>query len=162
MPKLDKEGELLPEREIEVIKGYCEEAVNELNSGASLEETSVKYKTMAGDYLVYGIDYSSASDNVIDSYIGKESTAFSAEVAEKAFSLTPDSEYVWGEMDEDLIIYKRIENFATSEELEEVKSSLLSEMKSDEFNAYVEQEAAKLATETDAAAVKYYSVSKIK
>lgn len=162
MPKMDKEGELLPTREIDVIKGYCEEAVNELNNGASLEETSVKYKTMAGDYLAYDIDYSEASDNVIDSYIGKDSTAFSGEVEEKAFSMTPDSEYVWGEMDEDLIVYKRIENFATGDELEEVKSTLLSEMKSEEYNAYALEEAAKLSLVEDAAAVKFYSVSKIK
>ena len=162
MPKLDKQGDLLPEREIDVIKGYCEDAVAELNSGAELDATSVKYKTLAGDYLAYDIDYSNASDNVIDSYIGKDSTAFSGDVEETAFSLSPDSEYVWGEMDEDLIVYKRIENFSKDSELEEVKSSLLTEMKSEEFNAYAEAEAAKLATEEDAAAVKFYSVNKIK
>jgi len=162
MPKLDKEGDLLPEREIDVIKGYCEDAVNELNGGADLEEISAKYRQTAGDYLAYGIDYSNASDNVIDSYIGKDSTAFSGEVEEKAFSLTPDGEYVWGEMDEDLIVYKRVENFSDDSELEEVKSSLLAEMKSEEFNTYAEAEAAKLATEEDAAAVKFYSVNKIK
>lgn len=162
MPKLDKEGEVLPTKDIEKIKAYCEEAVAELNSGASLEETSVKYKTLAGDYLAYDIDYSDASNNIIDSYIGKESTAFSAEVEEKAFSLSPDSEYVYGEMDEDLIVYKRIENFSTEAELDNVKSSLLSEMKSEEFNAYAEEQASQLAVEEVAAAVKYYAVKKIK
>ena len=65
-------------------------------------------------------------------------------------------------MHEDFIVYKRIENFGEGSELEELKSDLLAEMKSEEFNTYAQTEAAKLATEEDAAAVKFYSVNKIK
>lgn len=162
MPKQDKLGKELNERDLAVIKGYCEDAVNELNSGAKVDETSVKYKTMASDYLKLEYDYSDPANNLFDSYISKDTTAFSAEVADKAFAMTENSEYVMGEMDEDLVVFKRVENFSDDSELEEVKSSLLAEMKSEEFNTYAEAEAAKLATEEDAAAVKFYSVNKIK
>ena len=162
MPKQDRLGKALGEKDLEVIKGYCEAAVEELNNGADLGETSVKYKTMANDYLKLEVDYSDESNNVIDSYIGKDSTAFSKEVEEKAFAMSDNSEYVMGEMDEDLIVFKRIANFATDDEFESLKGDLLSEMKSEEFNAYAEELAAQLSTTEDTAAVKYYAVSKIK
>jgi len=162
MPKQDKLGKELGEKDMDVIKGYCADAVNELNSGADLEETAEKFKTLAGDYLKLEVLYEDADENVIDSYIGKNSTAFSGEVEEQAFALVPGSEYVWGEMDEDFIVYKRIENFSEGSELEDVKSSLLAEMKSEEYNTYVQEQAEQLETEVDSAAVKYYSVDKIK
>lgn len=162
MPKQDKLGKELGEKDMDVIKGYCEAAVEELNNGADLKETAEKYKTTAGDYLKLEVLYEDAKDNVIDSYIGRDSTAFSGEVEDQAFALEPNSEFVWGEMDEDFIVYKRIANFGEGSELEELKSDLLAEMKSEEFNTYAQTEAAKLATEEDAAAVKFYSVNKIK
>ena len=162
MPKQDKLGKALEERDLNVIKGYCEEAVEKLNGGAEVDDISVEYKTMASDYLKLEIDYSDASNNLFDSYISKDTAAFSAEVAEKAFALSTDSEYVWGEMDEDLVVFKRVANFETDAEFEELKPDLLSEMKSEEFNSYADAQAAELSVSEDAAAVKYYSVSKIK
>ena len=162
MPKLDRSGKEISEKEMTVIKGYCEKAVEELNNGADLAEVSKNYKTMANDYLKLEVDASASSSNVIDSYVGKNSTAFSKEVEEKAFAMEEDSEYIFAEMDEDLIVFKKIANFATDDEFESLKGDLLSEMKSEEFNDYAEELASQLATTEDVAAVKYYSVSKIK
>ena len=162
MPKQNKVGGKLTDDELTAIKDYCAQAVKELNDGAKVEDVSVKYKTMASEYLKLEIDYSDPANNLFDSFISKDTTAFSAEVADKAFAMSNDSEYVFAEMDEDFAVFKRVANFETDEEFANIKMDLLAEMKSEEFNAYAEELAAKLATEEDAAAVKFYAVSKIK
>ena len=50
----------------------------------------------------------------------------------------------------------------TEKEFEDIKGDLLTEMKSEEFNAYAEELASQLSVTEDTAAVKFYAVSKIK
>lgn len=158
---LDREGEALVDKDMEKIEGFAKDAVARLNNGEELNTVCSDIKTQAGKWIGDETDYSKAEDHIVDSYVGKESSAFGTEVSDKAFALKENGKFVYGKTEDSFVIFQRIPNFADDTELENIKSSLVTEMKGTEFAEEVETAAAEYEVVEDTAAVKYYSAKNI-
>lgn len=143
---------------------YCEEAVAALNNGADFEETQVKYMTLAGELLGKAADYSETpAQYTLNRFLNKSNVEQGEELlTANAFVAEIGGEFAYEETTDSFVVYQRIANTESKEELDYYKSSLLSAMKSEEFAEYAENEASALEVVEDTAAVKYYALEKIK
>ena len=163
VPKLDKDGKILEEDVLIKISHLCDEAVIRLNDGEDFEV--VRIDTMAQANKLAGMeekDFSDATLNTKDFYVPKQSQELSQEFTANVYTLKENGEYLCDEVGNELMVYQRVPNYTTDEELNQLKAESLKGMKGEEFIKTVEDESSKFEVVEDASAVKYYSVSKIK
>lgn len=162
--KTDDGNQITDAEKLAQLVVYCEEAVNELNNGADFETVQVKYMTLAGQVLGKDTDYSeNLSQYTENRFLSKSNPKEYEEVlTANAFTLEVNGKFEYDETETDYIVYQRVENTTSDDELAYYKSTLLSEMKGEEFDEYSMQQAEVNEVAEDSAAVKYYSVNKIK
>jgi len=164
LPKINDLQAFPSAEQLAQIVFWCEEAVAALNSGADFEETQVKYMTLVGELLGKAADYSETPSQYTQQRFLQKTNVESGEelLVANAFLAEVDGEFTYEETTDSFVIYQRVANTTSQEELDYYKSSLLTTMKSEEFANYAENEAASLEVSEDAAAVKFYALEKIK
>jgi len=164
LPKINDLQAFPSAEQLSQIVFWCEEAVAALNSGADFEETQVKYMTLVGELLGKAADYSETpSQYTQQRFLQKTNVEPGEELfVANAFVAEVDGPFTYEETTDSFVIYQRVANTTSDEELEYYKSSLLTTMKSEEFAEYAEAQAASLEVSEDAAAVKFYALEKIK
>ncbi len=161
--KLDKDGKLVEEDTLIKISNLCDEAIIRLNNGEDFEV--VRIDTMSHANKLAGMedkDFSDATVNTTDFYVPKQSQELSQEFIANVYALQENGQFAYDEVGNELIVYKRVPNYTSDEELNQLKAASLKDMKGEEFIKTVEDESSKFEVVEDNSAVKYYSVSKIK
>ncbi|MEG1050168.1 MAG: hypothetical protein RSE24_06465 [Oscillospiraceae bacterium] len=162
LSKMDAEGKAVSESDIKLLATEAETAQKELNEGAGFDETLVKHMTQAGKIVKSETDYSVATQHTWEEFIKKDSEKYPIEFVNQGFAATVDGKYSVYEAEDGFIVYTKVENLKSDEEITSLKGSLVAEMKNEEFSAFTRDGAAALTVKPDDGAVKYYNVSKIK
>lgn len=162
MPMANADGSEFDEKQEATVIDLCEAAVKELNEGADIAEVCGKYKSEAALITGDKNGYEEGSSYVTNMYVAKNSQAVSEVVSANAFVMEENGDFTYDVSNDQYFIYQRVPNFATDKELADLKKDLVGEMKGDEYTAYFEGEAEKIEVVENTAAVKYYSVKKIK
>jgi len=122
-----------------------------LNAAAELNGDETEYK--AEDAAKY----------TVERYLTKENIASYEEVlTANAFMLDVDGEWVYDDVEKEIVVYQRVKNLKDQTEIDYYKLSLTHEMCAEEYADYIAEQTAAYEVVEDAAAVGFYSVEKIK
>ena len=140
-------------------------AVEQLNKGADFNTVMVESLKAAAEINGDTAEYKAedAAKYTVERYLTKDDVAsFEEMLTANAFRIGVDGEWVYNEVEKDIIVYQRVKNLKDQTEVDYYKLSLTHEMCADEYAAYIAEQTADWAVSEDAAAVKYYAVENIK
>ena len=141
------------------------EATNRLNNGEDFNTVMVDALTAAaeinGDETEYKVE--DGAKYTVERYLTKENVASYEEVlTANAFTIDVDGEWVYDDVEKEIVVYQRVKNLKDQTEIDYYKLSLTHEMCADDYADYIAEQTAAYEVIEDAAAVGYYSVEKIK
>ena len=141
------------------------EATNRLNNGEDFNTVMVDALTAAaeinGDETEYKVE--DGAKYTVERYLTKENVASYEEVlTANAFTIDVDGEWVYDDVEKEIVVYQRVKNLKDQTEIDYYKLSLTHEMCADDYADYIAEQTAAYEVIEDAAAVDYYSVEKIK
>ncbi|MEG0092085.1 MAG: hypothetical protein RSA20_09705, partial [Oscillospiraceae bacterium] len=94
-------------------------------------------------------DYSVATQHTWEEFIKKDSEKYPIEFVNQGFAATVDGKYSVYEAEDGFIVYTKVENLKSDEEITSLKGSLVAEMKNEEFSAFTRDGAAALTVKPD-------------
>lgn len=123
------------------IQDKAAEYLKRLNDGESLEDVT-------RDYYKYstGTEAEESDEKITSSLIDKDNTNFPENFIE-LLDKSKEGEYVMAENDFTIIIAKKDDLFSNMEDFENMKSSLLQQMKGEEFKNIIDEEAKKISAD---------------
>ncbi|MBQ9845889.1 MAG: hypothetical protein IJO54_07385 [Oscillospiraceae bacterium] len=147
------------------ITAIAAEAVYKLNNGAELDTVVADSLNAAAEINGDKTEYTAegAAKYTIERYLTKENvTSYEEVLTANAFTIDVDGEWVFDDVEKEIVVYQRIKNLKDQTEIDYYKLSLTHEMCADDYKAHIEEATAAYEVVEDAAAVGYYSVEKIK
>lgn len=160
--KVDDAGTAVSEDKIKELSAVANDALADLKGGADFVQTQVKYMTIAGTITGSTNDFSKAEDYTWNTNVKKDSTQYPAAFIKDTFAAEVNGDYAVYEMDQEFVVYQRVENYKDETEFKTMKANVVAEMKNDEFLAFVKEQSSAYEVKPDDAAVKYYSLEKVK
>ena len=141
------------------------EATNRLNKGEDFNTVMIDALTKAaainGDETEYKAE--EATKYGFERYLTKgNAEKFEEVLTANAFTIDVDGEWVYDEVEKEIVVYQRVKNLKDQAEIDYYKLSLTHEMCAEEYAEYIAQQTADYEVAEDAQAVKFYSVEKIK
>ncbi len=140
-------------------------AAKQLNEGADFATVMAEALNAAAELNGDETEYKAedAAKYTVERYLTKENIASYEEVlTANAFMLDVDGEWVYDDVEKEIVVYQRVKNLKDQTEIDYYKLSLTHEMCADEYADYITEQTAGYEVVEDAAAVKYYSAEKIK
>lgn len=140
-------------------------AIAQLNNGEDFDTVMVDSLKAAaeinGDTTEYKVE--DAAKYTVERYLAEDDVASYEEMlTETAFSLEVDGEWVYNDVEKEIIVYQKIKNLKDQTEINYYKLSLTHEMCEDDYAAYIAEQTAGYEVAEDSQAVGYYSAAKIK
>lgn len=141
------------------------EATNRLNKGEDFGTVMLDALNAAaeinGDETEYTAD--NVLENTMERFLTKDDIASFEEVlTANAFTIDVDGEWVYDDVEKDIVVYQRVKNLKDQAEIDYYKLSLTHEMCADEYAEYITEQTANYEYTENLDAIKYYSASKIK
>jgi len=140
-------------------------AAKQLNEGADFATVMADALNAAAELNGDETEYKAedAAKYTVERYLTKENIASYEEVlTANAFMLDVDGEWVYDDVEKEIVVYQRVKNLKDQTEIDYYKLSLTHEMCAEEYADYIAEQTAAYEVVEDAAAVGFYSVEKIK
>lgn len=159
LPTADENNESLSDENVEIVKGYADELLAELNAGGNIEE-------LAPDYLekVFALSDREYTEDALSSYyyayfISAESSIYDEELTQRML----DAKVGYAELadTEAPAVYQKIANYTDDEDFVTYRDRIVQSMAYEAMEEQVESQSNAYTVTEDAAAVNTYSPRKI-
>lgn len=141
------------------------EATNRLNKGEDFNTVMIDALKAAAEINGDKTEYKAedAAKYTVERYLTKDDIASYEEMlTANAFTVDVDGEWVYDDVEKEIVVYQRVKNLKDQTEIDYYKLSLTHEMCADDYAEYIAEQTEAYEVSEDSAAVKYYSVEKIK
>lgn len=148
----------------EQVKGYVMEMLAELQKGASLEDVVQQEFGQVYQLLGREFDPETVISEISTSYISYTPDDYETYTAEFLEELKAEKPGAFGmyDMGGSIVLYEKIETFGAGDDFDSMRSSVLSQLKQDEFEDYLREQYSQFKVSWALGARWYYRPSKIK
>lgn len=160
--KQDVAGANVAEEAIKQLSDIAIDAQKELDGGADFNDVRIKYMRIAGTVVGLTTGFDSEEEYSVKQFIKKDIAQFPETLVNEVFAAEVDGKFYIQDLETSFLVYQRVANDEDPIQLASLQASVVSEMKNDEFTAFVDESTAKYEVSEDAAAVSYYAATKIK